>query len=122
MMNGQAANKQGSGKVLWVFVGVAFIGVGCYYESTTFVIAGIICVILAFVGKKKNNAVSTEIRSGATQNMPANMTVTAASTIRSGSLNAYTYHKGIERTDHCPICREFSGNGYCSKCGYRFNK
>ena len=88
MMNGQAANKQGSGKVLWVFVGIALFGVGCYYESTTFVIAGIICVILAFVGKKKNNAVSTEIKSGATQNMPANMTVTAASTIRSGSLNA----------------------------------
>ncbi len=102
-------------KAIFVVTGIILFCGGLADENTLLTFIGSICVVIGFMGKKKNRNTSTEIQSGTTQNMPENMT-----TIRSGNLNTYTFHKSKERSDRCPICHEFSGNGYCSKCGYRF--
>ncbi len=116
------SQNQGCGKVVFVLIGVVLLCVGIYLESIMLIAIAVICILLGLAGKKQQAATSSEIRSGTTQNMPVNTTTMNTPVIRSGNLNAYTYHKTAERTDRCPICMEYSGNGYCSKCGFKFNK
>lgn len=110
------SNNKNLIKVILIVTGIILFFGGASDENTLLIFIGIICIILGAAGKKKPNAASTEIKSGTTQNMPANTT-----TIKSANLVTYSVHKSREATDHCPICMEYSGNGYCSKCGYRFN-
>ncbi len=102
-------------KAIFVVTGIILFCGGLSDENVFLTFIGLICVVVGFTGKKKTNDTSTEIQSGTTQNMPENTT-----TIKSADLGSYNYHRSVEHTDYCPICKERSSNGYCSKCGYRF--
>ncbi len=104
-------------KPILIVTGIILFAGGASEKSFILVVVGIVCFLLGVIDPKKINTTSTDIKSGTTQNMPENTI-----TIKSADLNTFTQHKSVERTDYCPICKEHSSNGYCTKCGYRFNK
>lgn len=91
---------------------------------------GFVCIINGITsGKyKKNNTFEENVVSNIKRSMPVdNIQVRLRSEESHGYIHGDTENvtatsTSTENTNECPICGDFSADGYCRKCGFRYRR
>ena len=118
-----------SAKAIWICFGILFLVGGIAYSSGFLItLAFIGFFAAAFSGKNSNStAVSNNIRSGNIQSYRSATGLDGGANYSASYRTAAQGESGVdllaeETTNNCPICKEFSSVGYCSRCGFRYKK
>lgn len=89
---------------------------------------GFVCIINGILsGKDKRNNTSVEnVSSCIKRSMPVNNTQVRSEEshgyIHGDTENVTSTSTSTENTNECPICGDFSADGYCRKCGFRYRR
>lgn len=114
MGNDKKKTKQNA----FMWAGIALFAAGVVWNRGFLILLAVCIFIFASVAKgKKSLSEITSIQSGDIQSMDENDVQ-----IQSSESTLYKYHHNSENTGCCPICKESAANGYCERCGYRFNR
>ncbi|MBQ2604697.1 MAG: hypothetical protein VZR27_02605 [Acutalibacteraceae bacterium] len=114
--------------IVCICLGVFLLYLAAEFESGFFATIAVFCFLLApFAGKRENgSSVNANIRSGNIQSYHSAGSY-GNSNYSASYKNAAQGEIDIdllaeEATNTCPICKEFSSVGYCSRCGFRYKK
>jgi len=123
------ANKT-SAKAIFIILGIVFIAGGVKFNSGFLIMLAFVAFVIAsFSGKSKGaGAADANIRSGRIQSYSSNSSHSGSTANYSTSYKIAAQDESAidllaeETTNSCPICKEFSAMGYCSRCGFRYKK
>ncbi len=122
------ANKT-SAKAVLIILGIAFLIGGFKFNSGFLIMIGFISFVIAsfFSKSKSGSAANANIRSGNIQSY--HTTPHAGSTANYSTSYKIAAQDEVnvdllaeEMSNSCPICKEFSAAGYCSRCGFKYKK